>query len=457
MSTPPNPPSTPSGPPTEPTGAPASEAAPIPAQAPAQPLSLDKAQAATPPLPPAPAADPAEPTDAEPTGTTPADTVPADAEPTDAEPTVDVPASTTPADSVPASTVPTGTAPAGTAPADAESTDSVPADAVPGSFAPVTPAPAAAAAPPAHAWGAPYGAPGAPYGAPAPGNPWATPAGGPAGGFPGGPQAPGFPEPPPASNGLAVAALLLGLFGIFVGLVPFFFWAGALLAVTGVGVGIAAVLKSRRGAPRAALAAVGTALSVLALGASVGGWFITTAVFDRIDRNVAANRSDDEYDYGYDDDYEPRTPSAPASPTPKPSPSDVPGKTSALAWGKPYTYEDGVQVTVQGATPYKPSSTAYPPSARNGNAVKVTVKIVNNSGAALDVSLALPHARDDQGTEAEMAFDGSVPKMFKGSVMAGESMTGTFAFVVPEGTKSLHFEIAPGTKYDDAIWSGPIG
>ncbi|MDD9381556.1 DUF4352 domain-containing protein [Streptomyces sp. ZAF1911] len=247
------------------------------------------------------------------------------------------------------------------------------------------------------------------------------------------------------------------MFGIFVGLVPFFFWAGALLAVTGVGIGIAAVLKSRRGAPRAALAAVGTALSVLALGASVGGWFITVAVFDRIDRNVTANRSDDEYDYGYDDDYGTRAPSAPASPTPKPSPSDIPGQTSALAWGQTYTYEDGIQVTVQGATPYKPSSTAYPPEARNANAVKVTVKIANNSGSALDVNLVLPHARDDQGVEAEMAFDGSVPKMFKGSVLAGESMTGTFAFVVPKGTKSLHFEIAPGTPYDDAIWSGPIG
>ncbi|MCP3758067.1 DUF4352 domain-containing protein [Streptomyces sp. TBY4] len=422
MSTPPNPPSTPSGPPTEPAGTPAPEAAPIPA--PAQPLSLDKPPALTPsqPLTPAPPL-----TDAT-------------AEPADAAP------ATGPAD--PAE--PTDAAPAPAPAADpAEPTDAVPAAGAPapGAFAPVTPVPAAATAPPAAAWGAPYGAPGAP----APANPWATPAGG----YPGGPQGPGFPPPPPAANGLAVAALLLGLFGIFVGLIPFFFWAGALLALTGVGLGIAAVLKARRGAPRGTMAVFGTVLGILGLGASVGGWFFTTNVIDRIDRNISDARSGDGYEFDYDSELQ--YPSAPASPTPKPSPSDVPGKTSALAWGKPYTYEDGVQVTVQGAVPYKPSSTAYPPEARNANAVKVTVKIVNNSGAALDVSLALPHARDDQGTEAEMAFDGSVPKMFKGSVMAGESMTGTFAFVVPKGTKSLHFEIAPGTKYDDAIWSGPIG
>ncbi|MFE4634155.1 DUF4352 domain-containing protein [Streptomyces sp. NPDC056773] len=408
MSTPPNPPSTPSGPPTEPAGTPAPEAAPIPA--PAQPLSLDKPPALTPsqPLTPAPPLTdaPAEPADAAPAA--------GPAEPADAAP-----------------------APAAGA-------------AAPGAFAPVTPVPAAATAPPAAAWGAPYGAPGAP-GAPAPANPWATPAGG----YPGGPQAPGFPPPPPAANGLAVAALLLGLFGIFVGLIPFFFWAGALLALTGVGLGIAAVLKARRGAPRGTMAVFGTVLGILGLGASVGGWFFTADVIDRIDRNISDARSGDGYEFDYDSELQ--YPSAPASPTPKPSPSDIPGKTSALAWGKPYTYEDGVQVTVQSAVPYKPSSTAYPTEARNANAVKVTVKIVNNSGAALDVSLALPHARDDQGTEAEMAFDGSVPKMFKGSVMAGESMTGTFAFVVPKGTKSLHFEIAPGTKYDDAIWSGPIG
>lgn len=421
MSTPPNPPSTPSGPPTEPAGTPVPEAAPIPA--PAQPLSLDKPPALVPSQPLAPAA-PAQ-------AKSPAQ--PADAAPADA-----------------GAGVPTAVPQAAAAPQPA----------APGSFAPVTPAPVDATAPPAP-WGAPYGAP-AP--APAPGNPWAAPSDGYGGGYPGGPQGPGFTPPQAATNGLALAALLLGLFGIFVGLVPFFFWAGALLALTGTGIGIAAVLKSRRGAPRAALAAVGTALSVLGLGASVGGWFITASVFDRIDRNVADSRSRDiydynrDYDYDYDDDGS-DTPGAPASPAPKPSPSpsDIPGKTSALAWGAPYTYEDGVQVTVQRAVPYKPSSTAYPPEARNGNAVKVTVKIVNNSGAALDVDLALPHARDDQGAEAEMAFDGSVPKMFKGSVMAGESMTGTFAFVVPKGTKSLHFEISPGTEYDDAIWSGPIG
>ncbi|MFD6890480.1 DUF4352 domain-containing protein [Streptomyces sp. NPDC059957] len=448
MSTPPNPPSTPSGPPTEPAGTPISEATPIPA--PAQPLSLEKLPALAPPQPltppPALTEPPAQPADA------------AQAQPTDAVPAQPADAvAAQPADAVPAQ--PSDAAPA--QPADAvaaQPSDSAPmgAPAVPGSFAPVNPAPVAAAAPPAPAWGAPYGAPGAP----APGNPWATPSGGYAGGYPGypgGPQGPGFPPPPAATNGLAVAALLLGLFGIFVGLVPFFFWAGALLALTGVGIGIAAVVRARRGAPRATLAAVGTALSLLGLGASAGGWFITTSVIDKIDRNLADSR---DYEYNYDD-YDLPTPDAPASPTPKaspsPSPSDIPGVTSALAWGVPYTYEDGVEVTVQRAVAYKPSSTAYPPKARNGNAVKVTVKIVNNSGAALDVNLALPNARDDQGTEAEMAFDASVPKMFKGSVMAGESMTGTFAFVVPKGTKSLHFEIAPGVDYDDAIWSGPIG
>ncbi|MCY0937316.1 DUF4352 domain-containing protein [Streptomyces sp. H34-S4] len=427
MSTPPNPPSTPSGSPTEPAGTPAPEADSIPA--PAQPLSLDKPPALTPSKPPAP--------------TPPLPEGPA--QPADAAAAAD---QGEPADAA-AAGAGAGVPAAGQAAAPAQPFAQVPA---PGSFAPVTPAPGAPyGAPAAPVWGAPH--PAAP-GAPAPANPSAAPAGG----YPGGPQAPGFPAPPAASNGLAVAALLLGLLGILVGLVPFFFWAGALLALTGVAIGIAAVVKARRGAPRATMAAIGTVLSVLGLGASVGGWFITTTVIEKIDARVADNRSyDDDYDDdGYYDD-EPTSPATPTEPAPTPSPSDIPGMNSALAWGKPYTYEDGVQVTVQSAAPYTPSSTAYPPEARKGNAVKVKVKIVNNSGAALDVDLAVPHARDDQGTEAEMAFDGSVPKMFKGSVLAGESMTGTFAFIVPEGTKSLHFEIAPGTTYDDAIWSGPIG
>ncbi|WP_405493496.1 DUF4352 domain-containing protein [Streptomyces sp. NBC_00096] len=426
MSTPPNPPSTPSGPPTEPAGTPAPPAAPIPA--PARPLSLEKPPAEAPPEIPAPAeASAAAPAEAP---------APAPAEAPAPAPTLaEAPAAAeAPA---PATAQPAAPAPEATP---------VPA-APPGSFAPVTPA---AAPPPPY--GAPYGAPGA-HGAQAPGNPWATPAAG----YPA-PHAAGFPPPPPATNGLAVAALLLGLFGIFVGLIPFFFWAGALLALTGLGLGIAAVVRSRRGAPRATLAAVGTAISLLAIGASVGGWFITTSVIDKIDKKVAEERRNGGYDSGYEDyDDAPTLPGTPARPTPKSAPSEVPGKTSALPWGNSFVYPDGVELTVEGATPYTPSSTAYPPEARNGNAVKVKAKITNKSAATLDVSLALPHARDDKGSEAAMVFDGSAAKMFKGSLLAGESMTATFVFSVPEDTKSLHFELSPGTQYDDAIWSGPIG
>ncbi|MBT2458360.1 DUF4352 domain-containing protein [Streptomyces sp. ISL-86] len=304
-----------------------------------------------------------------------------------------------------------------------------------------------------------------PFTPPGGANPWGPPAGlgqgpgyGPGYG-PGGPAHPGYAgypgypyAAPPPSNGLAVAALICGIFAVLVGLVPFLFWGGALLAAAAIGLGIGGIVRAAAGNPRKTMAIVGTVLGVLGIGASIGGYFLTHALIERVDKEVSREFEDlDDLD-GLGPTY------APPEPAPKPSPSDIPGKTSALPWGKTFTYPDGVEVTVRDAVAFTPGKNSYPRE-HSGHGVKVTVKIVNNSTAAIDVTTALPHARDDQGAETELVFDGTVPKLFKGSVLPGESATGIFSFTVPEGTKSLHFEMSPGlpTKYGPAIWSGPIG
>ncbi|MFD9305746.1 DUF4352 domain-containing protein [Streptomyces sp. NPDC060048] len=457
MSTPPNPPITPSGPPTEPEGTPEPEAS-IPA--PSRPLSLEK-----------PATEPAAEAgaEAEVAAEVPAARsaeVPAEVPAArSAEVPAEVPAARSaevpaevPAEVVAAAPAATPAAPPAEAPAEvpAESPAEVPAAAAqhsappvapaPGAFAPVGPAPAAAA-PPAPPYGAPYGAPyghGAP-GAPQPGNPW----GAPGGGF----QAPhpaGFPPPPPASNGMAVAALLLGLFGIFVSLIPFFFWAGALLALTGLGLGIAAVVRSRKGAPRAAMATVGTALSLLGVGASVGGWFITSTVIDKIDRTVAEERRYGDY---YEDDL--ALPSTPALPTPKasPSPSQVPGMTSALPFGETFKYPSGVEVKVSAPKKYVTDSEYI----KVGNAVEVTLTITNNSTETLNIIYSVPNLRDEQGLAGKLVFDGEMPKMVRGDILPGATATGVIAYEVPKGTANLTADITPGGRLPSVKYSGPIG
>lgn len=93
--------------------------------------------------------------------------------------------------------------------------------------------------PPGGGFGAPphppgsYGTPGpAGYGAPAP---YA------------GYQSPGYqPAPPSPSNGIAIAALVLGILGLLASFIPFVNWFTSPLPLLGVGLGIAGLSKAKK-------------------------------------------------------------------------------------------------------------------------------------------------------------------------------------------------------------------
>ncbi|MFD5884299.1 DUF4190 domain-containing protein [Streptomyces yangpuensis] len=407
MTTPPNPPSTPAGPPTEPADTPAPETAPIPA--PAQPLSLQK-------TPAAPAAEPAPEAAPEPAPEPEPEAAPASAvEPAQAEEAPAAPA----APDAPAS----APAPSAAEPAPAAS-----------AFAP--PAPTAPAAP----FGAP-GAPGGPWGAPAPGY-----------GYGSAPYG-GYAQTAPATNGLAVAALIVGCFGIVLGLVPLLFWLGGILAVTGLGLGIGAVVRANKGAPNRSMAILGTVLGGVGMLASVGGFFLTVAVFDRGPDRIEAGIDGDDLDLGGP------YPSSEPWPSKSASPSQVPGLTSALPFGETFTYPNGVKVSLSKPTKYEPKGIIAREQVKN--AVQITVTITNGSTAPHEVIYAVPNVRDDKGMTAEMVFDSgggsSVPKMVQGSILPGESASGVVAFEIPEGTKSITADISAGTVLDDVKYAGPIG
>ncbi|WP_030291575.1 DUF4352 domain-containing protein [Streptomyces katrae] len=411
MSTPPNPPSAPSGPPTEPAGTPIPEPAPAPsAPEPAQPLSLQKSPVPEPT--PEPGPEPAP---------TPAPDPEARPEPAPApEPTPEPQPEPVPA------------------PVSAPAPQPAPAPAPVDAFAP--PAPTDAFAPPA----APrYAAPPAPsFGAPVPpGNPWGAHAGPGAG--PGNPW--GTPAPSTAANGLAVAALVIGIAAVVVGLIPFVFWLGSLLAVIGIGIGIGALVRASDGAGRKTMAVVGTVLAVLGFGASVGGFLLTGVVIER-----AGDRLDDDWDPPAD--LRRSTPPIPKA-SPMPSPSQVPGMTTPLPFGETYTYPNGIKVTLSTPKKYVTKS-KY---SQVGNAVEMTLTITNGSSAAHNVIYAMPNVRDEKGMTAKLVFDGDVPKMIKGDILPGESASGVVAFEVPEGTERISADISPGIMMPNAKFSGSIG
>ncbi len=311
----------------------------------------------------------------------------------------------------------------------------MPPAAAPG-FAPVTPAP------PATGYGVPGGT------VPPGGNPWAAPGHGVGPGHPWGP-------PPPATNGLAVAALIVGIFGLLFGPMPFLFWAGTLLGVTALGLGIGALARASRGAGRKPMAITGTILGVLAMGASVGGFFLTDAIVDktrdRIDRQVDHDwpEPEPEDDFGADG---PAPWPSKRAPAPSPKPPKGPGMTTPLPFGETYTYPNGIKVSLSAPKKYVTKS-KY---SKVGNAVEMTLTITNNSTQPHNVIYAMPNVRDDKGMTAKLVFDGDVPKMISGDILPGESASGVVAFEVPEGTTRISADISPGTLMPGTKFSGPV-
>ncbi|MGW7441373.1 DUF4190 domain-containing protein [Streptomyces sp. NPDC054849] len=344
--------------------------------------------------------------------------------------------------------------PAAAAAAETPAVPAAPAPApVPSPFAPPTPAAAYfgdAGAPgaPGNPWAQP--GPGNPWTQPDPGNPWAQP--GPA--FDGSPYA-GYPQAPSTNNGLAVAAVIVAGFAILFGIMPFLFWAGALLAVMATGLGIAALRRAGKGAPNGTMALVGTVLGVVGLGASVGGFFLTASVLDEAGKDDAEAAISEER-HGLGGPYPSREP----WPTASPSPTQVPGLTSALPFGETFTYPNGVKVSLSAPKKYEPKGIIAREQVKN--AIQITITITNGSSAPHEVIYAVPNVRDDQGMTADLVFDsggsgGGVPKMVKGSILPGESASGIVAFEIPEGTKSITADIAAGTLLDDVMYAGPLG
>jgi len=94
----------------------------------------------------------------------------------------------------------------------------------------------------------------------------------------------GFPPPRP-TNGLAIAALILGILALVGGLIPFLGWVMVPFALTAVGLGIAGMSRARTIGEGKGLAIAGLVTGVLAL-IAILAW--TIAIVWLIDRGADA-------------------------------------------------------------------------------------------------------------------------------------------------------------------------
>ena len=271
-------------------------------------------------------------------------------------------------------------------------------------------------------------------------------------GYPGMPQAPG--QPP--RNGLGTTALVLGILGVVFAIIWLTFWLGAILGVLALIFGIIGSSRAGKGlATNKGVAVSGLVLGAISIVvAIIWGVLIVVAakdVADELEKETGAKG-------GATASAEPGTdaaaPSDAASDAAEKPADNAPGE---LKFGETFAYEDGVKVTVSKPRAHTPDGFAAGHTKGN-KAFQVTITIVNGSDKALDVTAALPDAKDAEGAAAEMVFDGSyATKPFQGKVLPGKQAKADYTFSLPAAAAgSLQVEISPTVlEHESAVWTGP--
>ncbi|MEV6268934.1 hypothetical protein AB0L64_17315 [Kribbella sp. NPDC051936] len=141
--------------------------------------------------------------------------------------------------------------------------------------------------------------------------------------------------------------------------------------------------------------------------------------------------------------------SAPDSETP--TPTDEPSTSDAtVAFGKAFTWENGVSATVSAPKAYRRSDTGF-----GGESFKHAVQftIVNKSGKAFDPSTANATVQSGD-VEGDEIFDSA--HGINGSpdtkILDGRQARYKVAFGV-SNPKDIVFEFTPGFEHDSAIWA----
>ncbi|CAM5554565.1 DUF4190 domain-containing protein [Streptomyces abikoensis] len=261
-------------------------------------------------------------------------------------------------------------------------------------------------------------------------------------GYPHGHPGAYYPPYPPAQprNGVGTAAMIVGICGAVIGLVPFLFFLSGPLGLVALGLGVFGLVLARRGqSTNKGMALTGTILGGVAVLMAVGGLLFTLFVIDKADEENDALSED--------------RPPAAAAPEPSASPSAAP---KPLKFGETYTYPDGVTITVDKPEPYELDRVAF--GHKDGNlALQLKVTVENNGKDTLDLLAHVPYLRDAEGARASEIFDGrGATKVFTGKLLPGKRATTGFTYSVPPGAaKELQVETSANNDRPDLMWIGP--
>ncbi|MCC5033017.1 DUF4352 domain-containing protein [Streptomyces sp. WAC 00631] len=265
----------------------------------------------------------------------------------------------------------------------------------------------------------------------------------------------GAPVPPhalPPRNGLGTAALILGIIGVVMGVIPFMFWLGGILGIIALILGLSGRGKAKRGeATNKGTATAGAVLGPVAVVLSVVMGVVTfMAVDDAVNEiNKSVSETGEKGATGKNG----------GGGGGKEKAGDDGAADSGAAGGETYAagdtvvYDDGVQVTVSRHTAYAPGEFAI--GHKKGNkAYKVTVTVVNKGKEKFDTALLTVDARAGKdGKTAESIFDDKIGQGFNGTVVPGRTATAEFAFDTPAGAKTLEIEVSPGWSYHSSHWN----
>ncbi|WP_228978681.1 DUF4190 domain-containing protein [Streptomyces sp. DH12] len=262
------------------------------------------------------------------------------------------------------------------------------------------------------------------------------------------------PAPAPASparNGLGTAALVLGIIGTVTGFVPLLFWLAGLLGLIALVLGLSGRGRAKRGeATNKGATTAGAILGLVALVLSAVGAFLTFKAVDEavteIDKQLSSTAPKDATGGTATKDATggaaTKDGAADASATPVPE---------VLGADETVVYDDDLQVTVSAAAVYTPTE-ASDGHAEGNTAYRVTVVVENAGKETYDSDTAFLEARAGKdGVTAGQVHDEGLDGI-TGAVAPGKRATGTYAFDVPAGAKTLTVEVTPGVDYEAHQW-----
>ncbi|WP_274912094.1 DUF4190 domain-containing protein [Streptomyces sp. WZ-12] len=243
------------------------------------------------------------------------------------------------------------------------------------------------------------------------------------------------------SNGMGVAALVLGLVGCVLGVFIFLFWMSwvpAVLAVIFGGVGLSRARSGR--VTNKGMSVAGLVLGIIGLVMAVASLLLTVVLVDEARTHIKEVKTEQRAQKKAAEE------SAAAE-----------EKARHLSFGEPYTFENGLKVTVAKPEPFEPDAFAHG-HAKGNKAVQVTVTVVNTSSKRVSVDTGLPDVNDAKGASAELVIDGSGrQKVITGYLLPGKEAVGKYAFSLPaDAADRMEVEFTPdASEWDDAYWSGP--